>query len=243
MANISDFVKAISKLDREKSAQERFRDFCEMGYCAIAKPLAPTPERAEELEARYMHIVGTYKNKDTLRAYPELLAMVLEGVQERQDFLGIAAGELSMLDPTMGQFFTPVEVSRAMAAMMLPEDEVATLIYEKGYITVGEPAAGAGGMLLALTDVLEGYGYSPHIHMLVNAIDLGALPFYMCYIQLAFRGVPAFVERADTLRLESFEGAWTPAARVFQAEHGHLDFSADGQQIERQLAQLRLAGF
>jgi len=67
---VSAFIKRLTELDREKSPYDKFRDFCEMGFCACAKITAPTPERAQELEDRYMQIVGTYRDKDTVRAYP-----------------------------------------------------------------------------------------------------------------------------------------------------------------------------
>ena len=64
---VSAFIKRIVALDREKSPYDKFRDFCEMAFCACAKLTAPTHERAQELEDRYMQIVGTYRDKDTVR--------------------------------------------------------------------------------------------------------------------------------------------------------------------------------
>lgn len=219
---VKTWVKKLEQLDRSKSIREKFRDFCEMAYCAIAKTTAPTPERADDLEARYMQIVGTYQDKDAVRAYPELLAMVAQGVDSGWDMLGLISSELNALDAGLGQFFTPMEVSLMMAQMLL--GDVGSLIEQQGYITVSEPAAGAGGMVLAAATVLREQGFDPARHMLVWAVDVGHLAFQMCYIQLALAGIAAYVERADTLRLEHFTGAWTPAALIFHSAHGHLDF-------------------
>lgn len=238
---VKTWVKKLEQLDRSKSVREKFRDFCQMAYCAIAKTTSPTPERADELEARYMQIVGTYKDKDTVRAYPELLAMVAEGVHAGWDMLGMISSELNALDAAQGQFFTPMEVSLVMARMIL--DGAASIIERQGYITVSEPAAGAGGMVLAAANVLREQGFDPAQHMLVWAVDVSPLAFHMCYIQLALAGIAAYVERADTLRLEHFTGAWTPAAQLFHATHGHLEFGhhkKEGDKPEQPPVQLSL---
>ncbi len=60
-----NFVKELSRLDSSKTVTEKFRDLCELAYCAYAKPTA-TRERAETLESRYMQIVSSYPDKDIL---------------------------------------------------------------------------------------------------------------------------------------------------------------------------------
>lgn len=215
------FVKKLTALDYSISTRDKFRDLCELAYCAHAKVMAPTKERADELEARYMSIVNRYKDKDTIRAYPELVGIAWEAVMGGGvDFLGTVAGELELLDAGQGQFFTPFEVSRMMAAITL--SDAGKIIDEKGYISVLEPAAGAGGMVLAFADALQGQGFNPVIHMLVNAIDISPMAYWMCYLQLTWRGIPAFVERGNTLSLERFESAWTAGAHLFHHYHGHL---------------------
>src|ERR1017187_240829 len=88
---VSAFVKRITALDREKSPYDKFRDFCEMVFCAKAKRMAQTREPADELENRYMQIVGTYRDKDTVRAYPGLLALAANAIHQGCDFLGSVA--------------------------------------------------------------------------------------------------------------------------------------------------------
>ena len=68
------FLKRLRSLDGSKDDREKFRDFLELSYCAVAK-LTAAPERAETLEDRYMSVVRSYLNKDDVRAYPELLAI------------------------------------------------------------------------------------------------------------------------------------------------------------------------
>ncbi|MGH9721491.1 MAG: SAM-dependent DNA methyltransferase, partial [Bryobacteraceae bacterium] len=178
---VSAFIKRLTALDREKSAYEKFRDFCEMAFCACAMTTAPTPERAQEMEDRYMQIVGTYRDKDTVRAYPALLALAGSAIPQGCDFLGSVATELEVLNAQIGQFFTPYDVARMMAMMSL--EGAADMIAANGFLTLQEPASGAGGMVLAAADTLAQQGFDPGLHMLVNAIDLSPLCFHMTYLQ------------------------------------------------------------
>jgi hypothetical protein len=105
---VKEFIKRLTKLDPSRSVYDKFRDLCELAYCSLAKRTAPNPERAEELEARYMSIVNRYQNKDTIRAYPELVGIGWNAVLDGGiDFLGTVAGQLEILDARNGQFFTP----------------------------------------------------------------------------------------------------------------------------------------
>lgn len=219
--SINAFIKGLNALDRSFSPGEMFRDMMEMGYCAWSKPMAPTQERKDELEARYMQIVGRYPNKDTIRAFKPLLDIAQSAVEEGGiDFLGQVSGELEILNPGAGQFFTPYEVSKLLAQINMYG--VGDLIAEKGYITVCEPASGSGGMILAVADELTRQGFQPWYHMLVEATDISALAFYMCYLQLTWRAIPAGVIRGNSLSLQTFESAWTMPAYLFKMRHGHL---------------------
>jgi type I restriction-modification system DNA methylase subunit len=100
--------------------------------------------------------------------------------------------------------------------------DAAPIIEENGFVTISEPAAGAGGMLLAAADVLAHRGHDPSLHMLAHAADLSTLCYHMCFLQLTLRGIPALVERANSLSLERFEAAWTPPVMPFYERHGKL---------------------
>ena len=219
-----NFVKELSRLDSSKTVTEKFRDFCELAYCSYAK-LTANKEKAHTLENRYMQIVSSYPDKDTIRASPALLAQAYIAVNEKQDFFGKVASEIGALDARAGQFFTPYEICLLMAEITLAD--AAAQINEKGFLTLNEPTAGAGAMLLAAADVLERQGFDPTIHLIVKAQDISQLCFHMCFLQLTFRAVPALVERANTLSLEVFESAWTPASFVFHSKHGGLFPEAD----------------
>lgn len=214
----SRFLKRIRELDPHSSPYDKFRDLCALAYCAIAKQTALSEVRAQELEDRYMQIVGTYRDKNTVRAYPELLAFAQIALSQGGcDFLGRLSSELEILNSENGQTFSPYPLARLMAQMTL--GDAAALIKRDGYLTLCEPASGAGVMVLAAADVLQEQGFNPSETLLAEATDVAALCFHMSYIQLAMRGIPARVIHGDSLSREVIEWSWTPAAIPFMIRH------------------------
>lgn len=197
-----------------------FNDFLEMAFCTLAQRNGfCTKEDAETLEARYMVAIEPYKEHDARFEFAKMLGMVQLNIKD-QDFLGYAAGALELLNEHMGQFFTPYEVSKLIAQMNL--GGIGEQLGQRGYFTLAEPACGAGGMVLAAADVVEGMGHDVATSMLVHATDLSEHAFKMAYVQLSMRGVAARVVRGNTLSQEIFESHWTPGAAVFYDRHGHL---------------------
>ncbi|MFV1761506.1 N-6 DNA methylase [Phaeobacter sp. A90a-4k] len=216
---VAGFVRRMADIDRSKGRGEVFRDFCEMAYCAIAKTTTGAQDRREALEAQYMSVVARYRNKDDVRVMPELFATATLALSTGGcDFFGSVAGELGVLDSNLGQFFTPYELSRLNAEMILGDS--VKVIEENGFLTLCEPAAGAGGMVIAAADVLESKDLDPAEQLWVEAVELSRSTFHMCYVQIALRGVAGLVIHGNSLSLEVFERALTPAARLFLARHG-----------------------
>jgi hypothetical protein len=104
-----------------------------------------------------------------------------------------------------------------MAEMTLAD--AGKIVAERGFVTLQEPASGAGGMVLAAADVLEKKGCDPRTTLYVEATDVASLCFKMTYLQLAARGVPATVFHGNTLSRETVEYARTPAFPPFFRQH------------------------
>ncbi len=219
IAAVKDFVRIINELDRSKHRDEIFRDFCELSYCALAKRVCPDEAQRDALEVQYMEVVGRYRNKDDIRRMPELLAIMAGMIGNGGcDFLGMVAGELGVLDTKLGQFFTPYEVSRMMAEMTLTDAKA--IIEAEGFITIDEPAAGAGGMLLAVADTIEGMGFVLETSVWFRATELSRATYHMAYLQLTARGLAGQVIHGNSISMETFTGAYTAAAPVFFAMNG-----------------------
>lgn len=216
---VQQFVKGLSRICPSKHGDEVLRDFSELAYCALAKAASPWPDQREQLEAQYMEVVGRYRDKDHIRAMPEYLGMALGEIGLGGiDFLGQVAAEMGALDGRMGQFFTPYEVSRLMAEINFTN--VDAIIEENGFVTVQEPAAGAGGMLLAVADVIESKGYDLETQVWIEATELSRSTYHICYVQCAARGLAGRIIHGNSLSLETYSTAFTAAASAFFAKNG-----------------------
>ena len=211
------FIKVFASLSRQRERHEVLADFLELASCAIRKKTLPPGADADAIEARYMAVVGRNKPED-VRAMPELLGITALAVQDGGcDFLGQVVVELELPSQHMGQFFTPYDVSRMIAELTF--DTVDEIIAEQGFVTVQEPACGAGGMIVAAADVLAAKGFDIARQLYVDATDIAPLCFKMSYVQASLRGIPGVIRHGNTLSLEMFEQAVTPAFLGFYATH------------------------
>ncbi len=211
------FIKAFESLARHRERHDVFADFLEMAVCAVRKKTMPPGDAADAIEAQYMAVVKRNRPED-VRAMPRLLGITALAVQEGGcDFLGQVTGDLELINGHMGQFFTPYDVSRMIAELTL--DTVDEVIAEQGFVTVQEPACGAGGMIIAAADVIERKGFDIGRHLYVDGTDISPMCFRMSYLQASLRGIPATIRRGNTLSLEMFDHAVTPAFLGFYATH------------------------
>jgi hypothetical protein len=214
-AHRKQFIKAFESLSHHRERHDVLADFLEMAFCTIRKKTLPAGPDADAIEERYMAVVRRNKVED-VRAMPELLGITARAIQDGGcDFLGLVAGDLELINGHMGQFFTPYDVSRTIAELTL--DTVDEIIAEQGFVTVLEPACGAGGMIIAAADVIERKGFDIGRQLYVDATDISPMCFKMSYLQASLRGIPATIRRGNTLTLEMFEHAMTPAFFGFYA--------------------------
>lgn len=193
-----------------------------MAYCAIAKTTSHG-EMAETLEAEYMAVVKSYREKemDIIRdTMPRLLALTTEGVFDRCDFLGEIYHELELHNKELGQFFTPYSLCYMMAKMTIAEQVADIKSGKKKFFTLDEPAAGGGAMILAVADALQDEGLNPSFSMYFRATDLSPMAFRMVYIQTSLRALSGEVFHGNTLSLETFRSHRTPIALQFYGLRG-----------------------
>jgi hypothetical protein len=175
------FIKAFDRLAHHRERHDVLADFLEMAVCAIRKKTLPPGPAADALEEQYMAVVKRNTVED-VRAMPKLLGITALAVQEGGcDFLGQLVVDLELRNDHMGQFFTPYDVSRMMAEMTM--QDAGQVIAERGFVTVHEPASGAGGMIIAAADVLERQGFDIARQLYVDATDISPMCFRMTYLQ------------------------------------------------------------
>lgn len=149
------------------------------------------------VEEEYMRAVSRY-SRDEADAMARLLGMTAQALEDDiHDFLGSIFHELELHNEARGQFFTPFEVCRMMAAMSIPEPPRPGRL-----LKVHEPAAGSGAMVLAFHAELARIDPTIQPRVFYALIDLDDRAFRMAYIQCALCGLAAEVSRGNTLTLD-----------------------------------------
>lgn len=199
------FLSLFNQTGRNHRRHQVFEDFISCSVIALQNGL----QFCDKRESKYMRIVARYEKQDMFRM-AQLLAHVVNGLEyEPGDFLGRVFMQLDLGDKYRGQFFTPWSVGQMMAQMQIGRAD--ELFKNKPYITLSEPACGAGCMALAFADVLRDAGYSPHRYLWVSATDIDPLAAGMAYIQLSLCGVAGEVVIGNSLADERHRVLYTPA--------------------------------
>jgi len=200
----AEFNKIFNQFSHRHNRYDVFRDFIMMAGFSIQNSVL----KCESIEAEYMDIVKRYK-KEEVNLFPKLLAELTLGLEaEMGDFLGDIFMSLDLGESRMGQFFTPYHLAKLMSDLCVG-DKLSALS-GKPFITLSEPACGAGGMIVAVAQSMLEAGFNPSEQLWVEARDLDPVAAMMCYCQLSLLGVPARVITGNTLTLEQSRVFYTP---------------------------------
>ncbi|MDX3020045.1 N-6 DNA methylase [Streptomyces acidiscabies] len=210
MNGYREIVKVLAANTGAKRMSEVFDNFVEMAALAVRNAVDVRGSKAwEAREARYLQIAGRYSTRE-LNRFAEALALVtLEMQREPCDVLGGLYMELELGNERLGQFYTPYDVARLMAEMQI--DSVVEQVQRDGFAGLYEPACGAGGFIVALSQAMLEHGLNPQTQLHVTAEDIAPQAVHMIYVQLALLHIPAVVRRRNVLTLETFETRLTPA--------------------------------
>lgn len=220
----TEILKLLNGIGRTRGLSRVFADWIEMCAVALARM-----DRAQfyAREERYLGIVKQYERdevEDLAKAFAHLTLAYEEcfrdGAVAFADTLGSLYMMLDMVNSDTGQFFTPYEVSRLMAMMKI--EGAGELINEKGYVQVMEPAAGAGGMIIATAHALHEAGFNYQRTMHATAIDIDARCVHMCFVQLSMLHIPAMVIHGNALSGETW-GQWVTPAHILGGWQRRLD--------------------
>ena len=187
-----EFLRTFQDLTRGcYTAWEIWSDWLVLASSAIYNSVHQDPV----VEAEYMQVEKRY-DKDQRDHMAHLLALVVEDLDtDPRDFLGGIFHELELHNQAHGQFFTPYEICRMMAATMAPEAPKPGRV-----LRVGEPACGSGAMVIAFSEVARASGIDQGA-VFYSLRDLDDRAFRMAYIQCSLLGIAAEVERGNTLTM------------------------------------------
>lgn len=190
-----NFLKIFNGLTGKHSRWEIWEDFVTLTAIEISN--STDKVNATERTKMYQTIISKYSAKER-DGMAEMLAEVVMGMEQNpdQDFLGSLYMMCELGNDHAGQFFTPYDVCRCMAEITFDPKLHPDM---EGFISVSDPACGAGATLLAFLNVCKRRNICYHNKVLVVAQDIDFIVGLMCYIQCSFMGCAGYVVIGDTL--------------------------------------------
>jgi len=218
-----DLVKQIRSFSHGHHLHTVFSDFVELSALAISNCV--DRRQFDAREKRYLEIVGGYE-KEEVRHFPKMLATLTSSFEHRveqmhktlgrgygtsglSDVLGETYMMLDLGNARAGQFFTPYEVSKLMASMVICVTVDQARMH--GFVRVHEPACGAGGMIIATAEAFHEAGLNYQQAMHVTCIDIDPCCVHMAYVQLSLLHIPAIVVHGNALSMKVWGQWFTPA--------------------------------
>ena len=203
------FLNGLSLLCKSRNMYEVWSDTMYLFACGIANPtISPLKENIvfrdvwEEREREYLRIINKY-NKKEQRLFPQMFALLVKelDIHPWQDLLGEIYMMAGISNKNVGQFFTPYSVCQMMTEVTMQKKAVAKTVHKQGYVSINDPACGAGATLVAVIEwcskIFKKLNYQNHVYFVAQDID--RIVANMCYIQLSLHGVAGYVIIGDTL--------------------------------------------
>ena len=222
-AAVQKIARLMRDASRHRDTYAVFADVCEMMAIALARM---DLRQFETREARYLELERRHGREFRDMGAAVLAELVNALEVEPFDVLGAVFHELELHNKHVGQFFAPYELCRMLARMTGGPDEWRAIIAARGHITVSEPAAGAGAMMIALAHEMQLAGVNYQKHMHVTAVDVDSRAAHMAFVQLSLLHVPARVIVGNTLTLVERE-CWLTPAHVMGGWSRRLAVAAD----------------
>jgi hypothetical protein len=206
-----ELVKLIQQMSHRHHTLDVFSDFVELSALSISNAIDKT--QFEARERRYLEIIAKYTPEE-VQAFPKMLAELVMSFEDEtatgsvSDVLGAIYMMLDLGNDRSGQFFTPAEISKLMARLLVGDGSD---VRERGFLRLNEPACGAGGMVIAYADALQSAGLNYQDSMHAICVDVDVRCVYMTYLQLALLHIPAIVVHGNALSMEQWSHWYTPA--------------------------------
>jgi N-6 DNA Methylase len=217
-----EFSKKFLSLIKHKNRYELFRDWAHLSAITCEQMpvnlgILPRDESYEQREKCYLERVKAF-DSNTLEVFSEMLGALQLGLNESlTDFLGELHQELEIsFQRDNGQFFTPFSIAKVTAEATITADFLQDIIKKNGFITVAEPAVGAGSLLIAGALVMKELGYDPCRQMYFEGVDIDPLCCDLSYIQMSIIGVPGVIIHGNSLSMETWSRRATPKLQLIR---------------------------
>ena len=202
-----DFMKCLQSIEYGRNNYDVFQDFLTLASLSFHNVIA----KDEKVEKEYLDIIGRYKNK---KQFAELLVITTLALEEKpHDFLGDIFMSAGFGNVRGGQFFTPYHLSKMMSDITIG-DNFKEQIEKDGYVTLSEPCCGAGGMIIAASEVMKEKGFNPQTQMRFVGIDIDLKCCQMAYIQTSLLGLRGQIYHGNTISMEMWKKFITPMSII-----------------------------
>lgn len=230
------FAQILQEVQQVRPA-EAYRRFVAAG-AALLTLVTPAPQEQLRLDA--LRGLCDHDRVCLARAWDQLITDM--EARPYMDLLGPVYMELShKLDRDKGgEFYTPHALSVVLARLQLGADPAA--VFTPGNVlSLNEPTAGTGGMVLAFSQELRNAGISPlHTQWVVQ--DISDRSCHAAFINTTLWGIPAHVVCGNTLTLD-YHWQWSnlhwPAARPWPTEEQRREQAEAQARLERMVGAMR----
>lgn len=194
--NEKEFLDVFNRLCYSRGAWQVWADLMSAIACSLSNVLDRTPAHFERREKEYAQCIERLGSVEAPAKILGIIVMALENNPE-QDFLGKMYMALNLGNHWKGQFFTPYNVCKMMSKITC--GNVDRQIEEKGYISICDPACGAGATLIAAANSLKSSRFNFQNHVLFVGQDIDRVTGMMCYIQLSLLGCAGYICIGNTI--------------------------------------------
>lgn len=203
----NDFMKCLQSIEYGRNNYDVFQDFLTLASLSFHNVIA----KDEKVEKEYLDIIGRYKNK---KQFAELLVITTLALEEKpHDFLGDIFMSAGFGNVRGGQFFTPYHLSKMMSEITIGNN-FKEQIEKDGYVTLSEPCCGAGGMIIAASEVMKEKGFNPQTQMRFTGIDIDLKCCQMAFIQTSLLGLRGQIYHGNTISMEMWKRFITPMSII-----------------------------
>lgn len=196
-----DFIKCFNKLSQYHQSRafnsfDVWNDFITAVATSINIDYCTDEKRKNKLVQEQNNAIKRLGNQSL---YNDLQSILIKGCKSNpnQDFLGDLFMKLELNNHWKGQYFTPYSLCEAMAAINLFDS--IDKIREKGWISIYDPACGAGSTLIAAANYFTKKGIIYETAAFFVGQDIDRLVAMMCYIQLACLNCAGYIVVSDTI--------------------------------------------
>lgn len=207
----SKFETTFKSLCGNKHPLDVWREFVVMSAIAISNQCDLRERQVREAE--YMALIKPYENSDKRFMFSELLALAASNFIHNGptlDFFGEVYMRLGISNSATGQFFTPMSITRMMGRLTVNSPTNQTELERKGFLSVCDPAVGAGACLLGALEGLQEQKI-PVEKVYMEGWDIDRTAALMAYIQLSLCNVAARIVHGNSLSCEVYSVWYTPA--------------------------------